>query len=475
MAIEVTVPDLGDGIDGGDVLEVLVSEGDSIKQDQGILELETDKATVEVPSTHAGTVTKVHVQAGDSVKVGGVILTMEAGAAASPPPEKPEEPAEEPADEPVDEPESPPAAEPVVEQAPAPAAKSPAPPRPTQPVTGPPTRVEPTPVSVDHSSGSIPAGPAVRRFAREVGVELAGIQGSGVGGRITREDVLTKVREINQSAKASNANAAARPRNETPAAAAPPAATEDLPEIQLPGESSSDDWGPIRIERMPKIRKTIAAQMQKSWESVPRVTNFDDADITDLEVIRQNSKADYAARNIKLTTLPFLIKAVATALRTNPGLNAALDMEHEQVIYRDYINIGIAVDTEKGLMVPALRAADQLSVAQIASTLAKLAEKVRNNDFSIADLRGSTFTISNLGAIGGTYSTPIVNVPEVAILLAGRARKMPVVIKDEIKVRLMMPLSLSYDHRLVDGGAAARFLNDVIGYLGTPSRLLMAP
>ncbi len=475
MAIEVTVPDLGDGIDGGDVLEVLVSEGDSIKQDQGILELETDKATVEVPSTHAGTVTKVHVQAGDSVKVGGVILTMEAGAAASPPPEKPEEPAEEPADEPVDEPESPPAAEPVVEQAPAPAAKSPAPPRPTQPVTGPPTRVEPTPVSVDHSSGSIPAGPAVRRFAREVGVELAGIQGSGVGGRITREDVLTQVREINQSAKASNANAAARPRNETPAAAAPPAATEDLPEIQLPGESSSDDWGPIRIERMPKIRKTIAAQMQKSWESVPRVTNFDDADITDLEVIRQNSKADYAARNIKLTTLPFLIKAVATALRTNPGLNAALDMEHEQVIYRDYINIGIAVDTEKGLMVPALRAADQLSVAQIASTLAKLAEKVRNNDFSIADLRGSTFTISNLGAIGGTYSTPIVNVPEVAILLAGRARKMPVVIKDEIKVRLMMPLSLSYDHRLVDGGAAARFLNDVIGYLGTPSRLLMAP
>ena len=443
MAIEVTVPDLGDGIDGGDVLEVLVSEGDSIKQDQGILELETDKATVEVPSTHAGTVTKVHVQAGDSVKVGGVILTMEAGAAASPPPEKPEEPAEEPADEPVDEPESPPAAEPVVEQAPAPAAKSPAPPRPTQPVTGPPTRVEPTPVSVDHSSGSIPAGPAVRRFAREVGVELAGIQGSGVGGRITREDVLTKVREITQSAKASNANAAARPRNETPAAAAPPAATEDLPEIQLPGESSSDDWGPIRIERMPKIRKTIAAQMQKSWESVPRVTNFDDADITDLEVIRQNSKADYAARNIKLTTLPFLIKAVATALRTNPGLNAALDMEHEQVIYRDYINIGIAVDTEKGLMVPALRAADQLSVAQIASTLAKLAEKVRNNDFSIADLRGSTFTISNLGAIGGTYSTPIVNVPEVAILLAGRARKMPVVIKDEINVRLMLPLSLS--------------------------------
>ena len=208
---------------------------------------------------------------------------------------------------------------------------------------------------------------------------------------------------------------------------------------------------------------------------MPRVTNFDDADVTDLELFRASSKDDYAAQGIKLTTMPFLIKAVATALRHHPSVNAELDMENEQVIYKDYVNIGIAIDTDRGLVVPNIRNADQLSIPDIAKALADLASRVRGGEFGVNELRGGTFTISNLGAIGGTYSTPIVNVPEVAILLVGRTRKLPVVMEDDsIKPRQMMPLSLSYDHRLVDGGTAARFLNELIAYLEAPSRLLLA-
>jgi pyruvate/2-oxoglutarate dehydrogenase complex dihydrolipoamide acyltransferase (E2) component len=225
---------------------------------------------------------------------------------------------------------------------------------------------------------------------------------------------------------------------------------------------------------MPKIRQTIARKMHESWSQVPRVTNFDDADVTDLEGIRKNSKKDYAARDIKLTTMPFIIKAVAMALKSHPVINAAVDLDSGTIVYKEYVNIGIAVDTDRGLVVPSLRNADHLAIPEIARQLSEMADNVRDNNFSIDDLRGGTFTISNLGAIGGTYSTPIINTPETAILLIGRSRQMPVVVGDEIKVRLMMPLSLSYDHRLIDGGAAARFLNEVIGYLETPGRLLLA-
>ena len=226
---------------------------------------------------------------------------------------------------------------------------------------------------------------------------------------------------------------------------------------------------------MSKIRKTISKQMHVSWSSVPRVTNFDDADITDLESLRQSSKDDYAAQGLKLTTMPFLIKAVATALSHHPAINAVIDEENEQIVYKDYVNVGIAVDTDRGLVVPVMKDADRMGVPDVARTLAEMASKVRGGQFGMNDLKGGSFTISNLGAIGGQYSTPIVNVPEVAILLVGRSRKLPVVMPDDsIQPRLMMPLSLSYDHRLVDGGAAARFLNEVIEYLEAPSRLLLA-
>ena len=325
------------------------------------------------------------------------------------------------------------------------------------------------------SAGSatvIPAGPAIRRFAREVGVDLSQVPGSGADGRITREDVLSVVRSASQSARATSANVSPAPASK---AASKPAAKSETSAAPLPGTADVDDFGPIRVERMSKIRKTISKQMHASWSTVPRVTNFDDADITDLEHLRQSSKEDYAAQGLKLTTMPFLIKAVATALRHNPAINAVIDEENEQLIYKDYVNVGVAVDTDRGLVVPVMNDADTMGIPEVTRGLAEMAGKVRGGNFGINDLKGGTFTISNLGTIGGQYSTPIVNVPEVAILLVGRSRKLPVVMPDDsIQARLMMPLSLSYDHRLVDGATAARFLNDVIGYLEAPSRLLLA-
>ncbi len=475
MSIEIKVPDLGDGVDSGDVLEILVREGETIRKDQGIVELETDKATVEIPSTHAGRVTKILIDVGQSVAVGAPLIAVEASEAsesksAAPSKESPaaaEEKVEEPA---AEEPKAAPAKEDTAAEQPKDRTDKtkgetrddeadderdePATPKKAsrQPAAAPASKTVAAEPAAEQL-GEIAAGPAIRRFAREVGVDLRRVTATGEGGRITREDVLEAVRQASQQA-------ASTP---TPAAAGP-------------GAPSSDNWGPVRIERMSKIRRTIAAQMHKSWETCPRVTNFDDADVTELERIRVSSKGDYAERGVRLSSMPFVIKSVAMALRNNPVLNASVDIDNGMVVYKDYVNIGIAVDTDRGLVVPVLRNADRMSFPEIARALSTIAENARNNEFSIEDLRGGTFTISNLGAIGGAYSTPIINVPEVAILLVGRSRKMPRVLEnDQMAVRLVMPLSLAYDHRLVDGAAAARFLNEVIGYLEAPARLLLAP
>ena len=483
MAIDVKLPELGDGITSGDVLEVLVSEGDVVKKDQGLLELETDKATVTVPSPAAGKIVKILVAAGQSVPIGNVIVQLEGASAEAPkaappkaaPAAKPEAPKAEPPK--AEAPKSAPPTPATPKPAPAPAAPRPQPEPVAAPFAAPsapaPQAVAVAPATEYSDAGDlVPAGPAVRRFAREVGIDLSSVTGTGEGGRITREDVLAAVR----SSAAARTQVAAPQANvmtsTTPPLASPVGGNKVIP---LPGQPSQDDYGPVRVEKMAKIRKVIANQMHKSWSTVPRVTNFDDADVTDLEAFRATSKDDYAAQGIKLTTMPFLIKAVATALRHHPAMNAVIDMENEQIIYKDYVNLGIAVDTERGLVVPNIRHADALTIPDIARALADLAARVRGGEFGVNELRGGTFTISNLGAIGGTYSTPIVNVPEVAILLVGRTRKLPVVMPDDsIKARLMMPLSLSYDHRLVDGGTATRFLNDVIAYLEAPSRLLLA-
>jgi pyruvate dehydrogenase E2 component (dihydrolipoamide acetyltransferase) len=480
MATEVTLPDLGDGIESGDVLEVFVSVGEVITEGQDIVEMETDKATVPVPSSVGGTVSKIAVGEGDTVPIGGLLIEVEVSSAATAPPAPESEPAPEP--EPVKEEPPEPSPAPVapqpVAETPAPVTPPPAPSPPPVPVAATPPAVEPpvsTPATAASSGAVIPAGPAVRRFAREVGVDLNRVTGTGQGGRISREDVLAAVRAASQSVAqpVAPARAAVAPAASAPAASAP--ASKAAAASDRPGTPATDDFGPVHVERMSKIRKTISNQMLKSWSTVARVTNFDDADVTELEHLRQTSKDDYAAQGLKLTTMPFVIKAVSTALKNHPAINATIDEENEQLIYKDYINVGIAVDTDRGLVVPVIQDADRMSIPDTTRTLAEMAGKVRSGQFGMNDLRGGSFTISNLGAIGGQYSTPIVNVPEVAILLVGRSRKLPVVMpNDSIEPRLMMPLSLSYDHRLVDGGTAARFLNDVISYLEAPSRLLLA-
>jgi pyruvate dehydrogenase E2 component (dihydrolipoamide acetyltransferase) len=225
---------------------------------------------------------------------------------------------------------------------------------------------------------------------------------------------------------------------------------------------------------MSRMRRTIATNMVRSVSTIPHLTNFDDADVTEMERLRKASADDHAKVNVKLTALSFVIKAVSLSLRQHPAMNSSIDVEKGEILYKDYVNIGLAVDTPRGLVVPVLRSCDELSIPQIAQAIAETAEKAKHAQYSIEDLRGGTFTISNLGAIGGTYSTPIINWPEVAILLVGRSRKLPVVQGDRIEPRLMMPLSLSYDHRIVDGAMAARFLREVIGYLESPGRLLLA-
>ena len=393
MQVEVKLPN--DLEEGGSVLDVFVSVGDEIEVEQGLIEIETDKATVEVPSSHAGKIVELKVQEGDSLAAGDTIVLLETTSAAptrdsstSPRVETPSAPPPDPVPEKLSPPspahvvpEATPPEAPKAEPAPTPSASVPTTPAP--PVTSPGT-------SPGVPSHLAPAGPAVRRFAREVGVDLQAVQGTGPGGRITREDVLAIVRQTNSQASASKSDDQASPSSGSAPASDTSAVT---------GEH--DKWGPVRIEKMAKIRKTIASKMHESWSTVPRVTNFDDADVTELEAMRQASKADYAESGIKLTTMPFIIKACALALRSNPLLNAAIDMEQEQVIYKQYVNVGIAVDTERGLVVPSLRQADQLSIPGIARALGDIAKSARSRKFSVDDLRGSTFTISNLGAIGG--------------------------------------------------------------------------
>jgi pyruvate dehydrogenase E2 component (dihydrolipoamide acetyltransferase) len=456
------LPDLGENIEAGDIVSVLVHEGDEIQVGQGLVEVETGKATVELPSDVSGKVAKIHVKAGQSVPVGGVLFSIDAkegsqGKAAKPAPKRD---LAEKAEARATPAESPAKTGPATKQPPA---EKPTPAVAKEEPKPPPTQERPAPKpstnggqarapTAEHEEAA-PAGPATRRLARELGVDLSRVSGSGPGGRITEEDVKKAVRESTLHSP--------MPAKRTPSI---PDATP-----------SQDQCGPTQIQRLPKIRKTIAINMARSSQTIPHVTNFDDADITELEQIRKGSMADYVGTEVKLTMMAFVMKAVAHSLQLHPTINASLDLEKDQIIYKDYVNLGVAVDTPRGLVVPVMREVDRLTIPQIAQSLTEISTRARNNQFGMDDLRGGTFTISNLGAIGGIYSTPIINPPEVAILLIGRSRKLPVVTdSDEIKVRLTMPLSLSYDHRLVDGATAARFLNEVKNYLQVPGRLLLA-
>ncbi len=432
MSIEFRLPELGENIKSGDVVTVLVREGDVISANDGVIELETDKAVVEISCPHAGKVVKVHVAKGQTLQVGQPVLTIEGA-----PETKPRPPATETKPRPPVAPETKP-----------------------RPLVAPEEAQEPA----SPEGGVAPAGPEARRLARELGVDLKRVAGSGKGGRITVEDIR---------AAAAEAPAEREPPVPQRAADGIPAQRGTREPAVPPGELGEDSYGPVRRERMSKIRRTIAAQMVKSAGTIPHVTNFDDADVTELERMRKTIPPAYLGPTVKLTALPFAMKAVALALRQHPLVNASLDEEKQEIIYKQYINVGVAVDTPRGLIVPVVRNVDQMGILQIARELTLLAARARSAEFGVDELRGGTFTISNMGAVGGTYSTPIINHPEVAILLLGRSHWRLSVFEGRIEGRLMMPLSLSYDHRVVDGAVASRFLNDVIDFLQSPGKLLL--
>ncbi len=447
MNIDFKLPELGENITSADVVRVMVHEGDTIAANDPVVELETEKAVVELPCPHAGKVAKLHVTKGQSVKVGQPLLTIEAAGGEA-------EAAKGEGDEAKGE-----------------GGGRKAEGREPKAESRKPKAAAPAEIEAPHPEGPLPAGPESRRLAREMGVDLRQVQGTGQRGRITPEDV--RAAASGEAREEVAAKVAVRPHPNPPPTNLRSVPGEGTVRVVPPGEPGQDAYGPVRREPMSRIRRTIAAQMAKSASTIPHVTNFDDADVTDLENIRKTIPQEYLGPEVKLSALPFVLRAVALALRQHPTLNASLDEEREQVVYKQYVHVGVAVDTPRGLVVPVLRNADQKGVFEIAREATALAARARAFEFSLDELRGGTFTVSNLGAVGGTYSTPIINHPEVAILLMGRSRWVLRLREGNVENRFMMPLSLSYDHRVVDGATAGRFLNSAIDYLQSPGRLLL--
>jgi pyruvate dehydrogenase E2 component (dihydrolipoamide acetyltransferase) len=427
VATEFKLPDLGEGVEAGDVVSVLVSEGDTVEKEQGVVELETDKALIEVPCEISGTITKIHVSAGDRVPVGATLITVEeAGDSVE------STPAEAETEEPVKTPEETPAVQPSEPEKKAePKAETPAP-------------AAPPPVAGD----PIPAAPATRRLARELGVDLTQISGSGPGGRISQDDVKTHVRSGQSAA---------------PAVSAPTAPA--LPDFSK--------WGSVERQPLSKIRQVIAKNMSVAWSQIPHVTQFDKADVTALEAFRQRNKSAAESHGGRLTPTVLILKAVITALKAFPQVNASLDTTTNELIIKNYYNLGIAVDTERGLLVPVIKDVDSKDLFQLAAELTDIGERARTNKIGLDELQGGTFTVTNLGSIGVGAFTPIVNYPEVAILGLGRSVEEAVVKNGRIEPRLMMPIALSYDHRVIDGADGARFVRKIVDSLENPELMLL--
>jgi pyruvate dehydrogenase E2 component (dihydrolipoamide acetyltransferase) len=443
---EFKLPDLGEGVHEGQIVSVLVKEGDTINEYQPMLEVETDKAAVEIPAPKSGTVARLLVQPGQQVKVGQVLVVIDDSVTAAGPAAESAMSA---------------AAAGPAKAAASGAAAAPRPAPASTMVEASPARA-PAPVAATAAApaareGPVPAAPAVRKLARELSVDLHQVHGTGPGGRVLREDV-----ERFALSRRGGTVAAERPSPAGPRLEPPPDALPDF-----------SQYGPIRREQPPQIRRTIARQMTRAWANVPRVTHGEEADITELERNRKAYNAGLAEGQPKLTITAIVMKAVAGALRRYPMLNCSYDAANEEIIYKDYVHIGVAVDTPRGLVVPVLRDADRKPLPQIAAELSDLAERARTARFEIAELRGATFTITNVGALGGTFSTPMVNFPEVAILGLARSSWQPRVLENmQIVPRLILPMSLSFDHRVVDGADAARFTREVVGALENPLRLI---
>lgn len=452
MAIEFKLPVLQEGVDSATVVKILVEVGDTIAEGDPVIEVETDKAAVEVPSSVSGKVEQIHVEEGKEVSTGQLVLTLSAAgesAPASPAEEAPKPEAVVPAATPAAGPaveQAPPAQEqaaPAVQAASAPASVPATPPAPAAPASE-----EEAPAS----GKLIPAAPSVRRFAREIGVDISQVVGTGPSGRISIEDVKAH-------ARARGEQQSVAPQPAAPAAAGI-VAGEPLPDFAK--------WGEIEREPMSGVRRTAAEHLSRAWVTIPHVTHHDKADITELEKFRKQYAPRVEAAGGKLTMTAILLKVLAAAAREFPQFNASVDMENREIIYKKYYHIGVAVDTDRGLLVPVIRDVDKKSLVQLAVELGEVAAKARDKKLTLEDMSGATITISNLGGIGGQYFTPIVNWPEVAILGVARAKIEPVYIDGEFVPRLMLPLSLSYDHRIIDGADAARFLRWIISVLEDP-------
>ncbi len=433
---EIVVPDIGD-FDAVEVIEVLVQPGDQVAVEDSLITLESDKASMEIPSPEAGTVQEVLVKVGDRVSQGDPIVKLDTAAAgeAAPAPAAKEPAASQPA-------------------APAPAAPTQPAPAPSAPpvVEAPPAAPEPRPsptAELQPASAELPyASPSVRRFARELGVDLTQVQGSGRKGRILREDVQAFVKKALSQG------------------------TGGLQVAPLP-EVDFAQWGEVEVQPLTRINKLTGQFLHRNWVTIPHVTQFDEADITDLESFRRSMVDEYKEKGVKLTLLSFLLKAVVSALREYPRFNSSLDASGENLILKRYFHIGIAVDTPEGLVVPVIRDVDRKSLIDLARELGEVSRKAREGKLTPADMQGGCFTISSLGGIGGTSFTPIINAPEVAILGVSRAKMQPVWNGESFEPRLVLPLSLSYDHRVIDGADGARFTTFLARVLSDTRRLLL--
>jgi pyruvate dehydrogenase E2 component (dihydrolipoamide acetyltransferase) len=419
--MDVKLPKLGEGADSGVVVGIFVKEGDTVAKDQPILELENEKAVASIPSTAAGVVEKVHVKSGERVSVGQRLISVGGGEAVPAP---------------------------AAEAAPKPAAKKAA----AKPAT------EPEPVEDEdenedeqvqgespHPVAAPVASPSLRRMVRELGIDLGKVRGSEAGGRIVAGDVRAYIAKLQK--------AAAKPA---------PAAARAAPAKPVQPQVDFSQWGPILKKPVTPLRKVIARRMGESWSAVVRVTQFDDIDFTRVGELRKKFAPEYEKKGVKLTVTPFVLKAVAATLKQHQIFNSSLDEAADEIIIKEYVHLGIAVDTDQGLLVPVIRDVDKKTMLELAKELELLAAKARDRKIAAEEMKGGTFTISNQGAIGGGHFTPVINLPEVAILGLGRGAMKPVVREGKIEARLLTPIALSYDHRVIDGGTAARFVVDLV-------------
>ena len=409
--MDVKLPKLGEGADSGVVVNVFVKEGDHVARDQAILELENEKAVASIPSTAAGVVTKIYVKAGDKISIGQRLVSLSGG------------------DQPAD--------------AAAPAAKR--------------TATEPEPETPDEESAAeigdeIPkpvaapvASPSIRKFARELGIDLSKVRGSEAGGRIVTGDIRAYIARLQKTAE----------KDKAAVASAKPAA----------GQIDFSKWGPVTKKPLTQLRQVIARRMWENWNAIPHVTQFDEADFTTLNDLRKKYAPAYEQRGARLTLTPLVLKALAGTLAKHPLFNSSFDEAANAIVIKEYFHIGIAVDTEQGLIVPVLRDVDKKSVLELSKEVEQLAQKARDRKVTADELKGGTFTVSNQGGIGGAHFTPIINKPEVAILGLGCGALKPVARDGKVAIRMMVPLGLSYDHRVIDGGMAARFMVDLVAAL----------